>query len=49
MSIKTFRQALNEALHLEMSRDKTLLFSVKMYVEGLEEREKKMLGVGHSE
>ena len=25
MSIKTFRQALNEALHLEMSRDKNVI------------------------
>ena len=48
MSIKTFRQALNEALHLEMSRDKNVIVFGEDVCGGTGGTEKKMLGVGHS-
>ena len=44
MSIKTFRQALNEALHLEMSRDKNVIVFGEDVCGGTGGTEKKMLG-----
>ena len=48
MSIKTFRQALNEALHLEMLRDKNVIVFGEDVCGGGGTGEK-MLGVRHSE